>query len=92
MRALKVFGSTTTVTARVAGHHGQARVIVSATSVADAIRRLNESGLVAGRIGRSSFAGYWAETGNDVELSVASGEPGVWYGPDRSTRVYVRWS
>jgi hypothetical protein len=83
---LKVWGGTCQVTVKMPGHHNTARVIVSASSQKRAVALLNEARLTAGYCTLGSFRDYWSETGNALELSIASGREGIWYAPDTGPR------
>lgn len=78
---LKVWGGMTILSTEdirrsgVAAPAGrQVRCLVAATSKHRAAEMVGES--------LYAFGLYWCETGNAVELSVAT-EEGVWFGPDR---------
>lgn len=52
----------------------QVRTIVAAKSIAAAVRALHDADH---HITRYEFTRFWGETGNDVEIQVASGTPGT---------------
>lgn len=88
MKILKVFGGTT-CNPQVLKDHRQVRVIVASYTKKHAIDVLTAHGY---RVSSSEFSGWWAKTGNVMELAVAT-EVGVWEAPMNCTptdREYKR--